>query len=181
MTRFGYVMTTYFAVLAIAGLSFLHITPKLIWNASASTPIGLYSIGPAKRLEVSDLVAVDAPEPLASFLAERGYLPRGVPLMKRVAGISGQEVCRSGRTVTVDGVPMGDALERDRIGRALPIWQGCRRIADGEIFLMNAQVHDSLDGRYFGPIPTASIIGRAVPLYTDEDGDDRFKWRARTR
>jgi conjugative transfer signal peptidase TraF len=181
MTRFGYVMTTYFAMLAIAGLSFLHITPKLIWNASASTPIGLYSMGQSKRLEVSDLVAVDAPEPLASFLAERGYLPRGVPLMKRVAGIPGQEVCRSGRTVTVDGVPMGDALERDRIGRALPVWQGCRRIGTSEIFLMNAQIHDSLDGRYFGPIPTATIIGRAVPLYTDEDGDDRFEWRARTR
>ena len=90
MTRFGYVMTTYFAVMLIGGLSFIHIAPKLIWNASASTPIGLYSVDRSPRLDVTDLVAVAAPEPLATFLAERGYLPRGVPLMKRVAGLPGQ-------------------------------------------------------------------------------------------
>src|SRR3546814_1305816 len=83
MTRFGYVMTTYLTVILIGGLSFIHITPRLIWNASASTPIGLYSLDRPPRLDVTDLVAVEAPEPLASFLAERGYLPRGVPLMKR--------------------------------------------------------------------------------------------------
>ena len=38
MTRFGYVMTTYFSVLAIGGLAFVHVSPKLIWNASASAP-----------------------------------------------------------------------------------------------------------------------------------------------
>lgn len=131
MTRFGYVMTTYFTVMLIGGLSFVHITPRLIWNASASTPVGLYSIDRSSRLEVTDLVAVNAPEPLASFLAERGYLPRGVPLMKRVAGLSGQQVCRTGAHVSVDGIAMAEALDRDRLGRDLPIWQGCRRIATG--------------------------------------------------
>ncbi|MER9955222.1 S26 family signal peptidase [Mesorhizobium australicum] len=180
MTRFGYIMTTYFAVLAIGGLSLFHVTPKLIWNASASTPIGLYRIRPAGRLAVGDLVAVDAPEPLASFLADSGYLPRGVPLMKRVAGLPGQEVCRAGGTITVGGAEIGKALERDRLGRPLPVWQGCRRIADGEIFLMNGQVSDSLDGRYFGPIPASSIIGRATRMWTDEDGTGGYKWRAPT-
>ncbi|TIN95480.1 MAG: S26 family signal peptidase [Mesorhizobium sp.] len=180
MTRFRYVMTTYFAVLAIGGLSFIHVTPKLIWNASASTPIGLYRIRPAGRLAAGDLVAVDAPEPLASFLADNGYLPRGVPLMKRVAGLPGQEVCRAGSTITVDAIEMGPALERDPLGRPLPAWQGCRRIASSEVFLMNWDVRDSLDGRYFGPIATSLIIGRAVPLWTDEDGTGRYEWRAPT-
>ncbi|RAI36636.1 S26 family signal peptidase [Rhodoplanes serenus] len=181
MTRFGYVMTTYFTVMVIGGLSFVHIAPKLIWNASASTPIGLYTIERSPRLEVTDLVAVDAPEPLASFLADRGYLPRGVPLMKRVAGLPGQQVCRIGARITVNGIAMGEALDRDRLGRLLPVWRGCHRIADGEIFLMNWSVRDSLDGRYFGPISTSAIIGRATPLWTDEDGSGRFEWRARTR
>ena len=181
MTRFGYVMTTYFIVMLIGGLSFVHITPRLIWNASASTPVGLYAITRSPRLEVTDLVAVNAPEPLASFLAERGYLPRGVPLMKRVAALPGQQVCRTGTHVTIDGIAMGDALARDRLGRDLPIWQGCRRIAGNEIFLMNWSVEDSLDGRYFGPVSASSIIGRATPLYTDEDGDGRFEWRAAMR
>lgn len=181
MTRFGYVMTTYFLVLMIGGLSFIHITPAFIWNASASTPIGLYSIHSADHLEVTDLVAVSPPEPLVTFLAERGYLGRGAPLMKRIAALPGQRVCRHERSITVDGVAMGEALARDRVGRDLPVWQGCRRIADGEVFLMNAQVRDSLDGRYFGPISISSIIGRAVPLWTDEGGVGRYEWRASTR
>lgn len=181
MTRFGYVMTTYFTVMLIGGLSFVHISPRLMWNASASAPIGLYSLDRATHLALTDLVALDAPEPLASFLAERGYLPHGVPLLKRVAGLPGQQVCRIGARITVDGVAMGDALDRDRLGRELPVWQGCRRIAEGEIFLMNWSVEDSFDGRYFGPIPTGSIIGRGTPVWTDEDGSGRFEWRAATR
>ncbi|MER8942855.1 S26 family signal peptidase [Mesorhizobium sp. M0915] len=181
MTRFGYVTTTYFAVLAIGGLSFIHVAPKLIWNASASTPIGLYRIRPTGRLAAGDLVAVDAPEPLASFLADNGYLPRGVPLMKRVAGLPGQEVCRNGLAITVDGIEIGKALEHDRREHPLPVWQGCQRIVSGKVFLMNGQVRDSLDGRYFGPIRTRSIIGRATPMWTDEDGNGRYEWRAPTR
>ena len=72
-------------------------------------------------------------------------------------------------------------LARDRDGRVLPAWHGCRRIADGEVFLMNWAAPDSMDGRYFGPLATNTIIGRAVPLWTDEDGDGRFQWHAATR
>ncbi|TIV22289.1 MAG: S26 family signal peptidase, partial [Mesorhizobium sp.] len=129
MSRFGYVMVTYVLTMGMATAAFVDSPTKLIWNASASTPIGLYSIAPADRFEVTDLVAVRAPEPLAAFMVERGYIGRGVPMMKRVAGVAGQEVCRRDHAITVDGVPMGDALERDHLGRSLPVWKGCRRIA----------------------------------------------------
>ena len=181
MSRRGYIVATAAAVLTIVGVSIVHVAPRLLWNASASTPIGFYLIRPAGHLAVNDIVAVDAPGPLAGFLEERGYLARGVPLLKHVAGLPGQRVCRTGRTITVDGAVIGEALERDRRGRDLPVWRGCRRLAEGDLFLMNARVRDSLDGRYFGPLPAAAIIGRATPLYTDEDGDGRFVWRAPTR
>ncbi|MER9210385.1 S26 family signal peptidase, partial [Mesorhizobium sp. M0771] len=84
-------------------------------------------------------------------------------------------------TITVDGNEAGMALTRDRAGRDLPVWQGCRRISIGELFLMNWQVRDSLDGRYFGLLATSQIIGRAVPLWTDGGGNGRFEWRAPTR
>jgi hypothetical protein len=71
---------------------------KLMWNASASAPIGFYTIDFDGPFDVTDLVAVDAPEPLATFIAERGYLPKGVPLMKRILAVSGQTVCRSNLT-----------------------------------------------------------------------------------
>jgi type IV secretory pathway protease TraF len=107
--------------------------------------------------------------------------PPFVATKAAMGAASGQTVCRSGRTITVDGIEMGTALERDRIGRELPAWQGCRRIQTGEVFLMNWQVRDSLDGRYFGLTSTDQIIGHAVPLWTDEDGRGRFEWRAPTR
>jgi len=180
MTRFGYVMATYFATMGVAIAAFVPTPIKVIWNVSASAPIGLYTIEPADRLEVPELVAIAPPEPLSRFMRERGYVGRGVPLLKRVLGLPGQEVCRVGRTVIVDGIEMGEALERDSLGRDLPVWQGCRVIANGELFLMNWEVRDSLDGRYFGPIPASSVIGRALPLWTDEEGDDRYEWRAPT-
>lgn len=181
MTRLAYVMSTSFVVLAIAGRSFVPIAPKLIWNASPSAPVGLYTVRTAADLAVLDLVVVDAPEPLASLLGEREYLPRGVPLMKRIAALPGQTVCRSGSSVTVDTIAMGEARARDRRGRALPVWQGCRMLGAREVFLMNWDVQDSLDGRYFGPVPKNSIVGRALPLWTDERGDGRYQWRAPAR
>lgn len=42
-----------------------------------------------------------------------------MPLLKRVAAQTGQRVRRTGLAITVDGVPMGDALDRDRRGRSL--------------------------------------------------------------
>ena len=181
MTRRCTLKVTALAVIGIAASSAVETPLRLIWNATASAPIGFYTIEPADRIEVPELVAVMPAEPLAGFMVDRGYVGRGVPLLKRVVGLPGQRVCRLRSAITVDGVEMGDALDRDRIGRALPVWQGCRVIADSQLFLMNIDVPDSLDGRYFGPLPASSLIGRATPLYTDEDGDDRFVWRAPTR
>jgi len=145
-------------------------TPTLIWNASASVPLGLYRVLPAGRLQITDLVVALPPEPLANFLDAGGYLPRGVPLIKRVLALPGQTVCRNARMVVVDGIVMGDARERDRRDRPLPTWQGCRAVGDHEVFLMNWDEPDSLDGRYFGPMESTAIIGRAQPVWTfDED------------
>ena len=181
MTRFGYVMVTYFSLMAIAIGSCVSLPVKLLWNASASVPIGFYDLERPSPLQVGDLVAVMPDMPLADFMVGRGYIGRGLPLLKHIAALPGQEVCRTGNAVTVDAVPFGDALDRDTHGRPLPVWQGCRRIADGDIFLMNPSVPDSLDGRYFGPLPARDVIGKATPLYTDEAGDGRFIWRAATR
>jgi conjugative transfer signal peptidase TraF len=135
-------------------------------------PIGLYAVDTIIDVHAGDLVVVRPPKPLARFLADGGYLPRGVPLLKHVAALAGQTVCRIGRSVTVDAIEMGDARERDSRGRALPVWQGCRVIAKGEVFLMNRRSVDSLDGRYFSPLPAASIVGRAIPLWVNQTEEE---------
>ncbi|WP_099864888.1 S26 family signal peptidase [Pararhizobium haloflavum] len=152
--------------------------PALIWNASASVPIGLYRISPPTHIAVADLVAVMPPDELSEFLAERGYLARGVPLIKRVLALAGTTVCRNGATIVAYDHVYGQALKRDRLGRLMPVWEGCRGLRDGEIFLMNWNARDSLDGRYFGPLPADTIIARVTPLWTDEAGDGRFVWGA---
>ena len=143
--------------------------PLYIWNASASVPIGLYRLRPADQFQVTELVAVQPPEPLATFLDLNGYLPIGVPMLKRVLALPGQGVCRTGLTISVDDVAVGEAKDHDRRGRPLPKWQGCRVVGDGELFLMNWQSDDSLDGRYFGCLPAYSVIGRAMPVWTWEE------------
>ena len=174
MTRTGILLTTSAATVGLALTAFIDMPKKLVWNASASIPLGLYTITPADHLKVGDRVAIDPPEAIASFLAERGYLPRGVPLLKTVAALPGQRVCRIDSKIIIDGVAIGEARECDRLGRELPVWQCCRNIGADEIFLMNAAAADSFDGRYFGPIAAKAIIGKALPFWTDEPHGTRI-------
>jgi conjugative transfer signal peptidase TraF len=155
--------------------------PHYIWNLTPSVPLGLYEVQPPDRLRVTALVVAIPPEPLATALADGGYLPRGVPLLKRIFAVAGQTVCRFGIQITVDGIAAEPARERDLRGHPLPVWQGCRVIAADELFLMNWDEPNSLDGRYFGPLPRNAIVARAVPVWTDEAGDAHFTWRAPTQ
>jgi conjugative transfer signal peptidase TraF len=162
-------------ILAMCGAAALvlspveNTSPSYIWNASESLPIGLYRLQEAGQLDVTELVAVRPPEPLSSFLDFNGYLPSGLPMLKRVLAVPGQTVCRTGLTIVVDSIEMGEARERDHRGRPLPVWRGCRVIAQDEIFLMNWQSAESFDGRYFGPIPRSAVIGQAFPVWTREE------------
>jgi conjugative transfer signal peptidase TraF len=168
----GRILTLIAMVCAAAILTFMigaKPAPRLVWNASASVPIGLYRVQPAGKLAVSDLVVAMAPEPIAKLLAQGGYLPRGVPLIKRILALAGHTTCRTGLRIIVDRIDMGAARERDRRGRPLPVWQGCRVLANDEVFLMNLGEPASLDGRYFGPFPASSIVGRAESIWTVEE------------
>ncbi|MFI0849123.1 S26 family signal peptidase [Mesorhizobium sp. IMUNJ 23232] len=144
---------------------------RFIWNASASVPVGFYHIVSVKRIEVTDLAVVTPPDELATFLDERGYLPRGLPLIKRVLALSGTTVCRSGAEIVAYGTTYGQARDRDTRGRSLPTWQGCRTLRDGEAFFMNWDSPDSFDSRYFGPLPLSTVVGRAFPVWTTDDPD----------
>ena len=169
MTRNRYLFVTVFAAATFAGLSaivaIIAPPPLLIWNASASAPIGLYRIHADHDPAIGALVAVTPPEHLARWLSARGYLPEGVPLLKHVAAKAGQRVCRIGAVVSVDARPVATARARDGQGRPLPVWQGCHTLQPGELLLLNPAHPDSLDGRYFGPLPASAVIGRATPLW----------------
>ena len=139
---------------------------RLVWNVSASVPVGLYRLMPMTTMRVGDLVAARPSPRLASFMAARRYVEAGALLVKPIAAVASQRVCRSGAMVTLDGVAVATALVADRMRRPLPVWAGCRRLRRGEIFLLVPGVPASFDSRYFGPVSAAMIVGRAVPLWT---------------
>ena len=150
-----------------------------IWNATASVPTGLYHIRGTASLHAGERVAIDPPPRLRRFLATRGYLPDGAVLLKEIAALRGDTVCRTGALITINGEPAGTARARDSRGRALPGWTGCRVIAAGELFVMSRHAPGSFDGRYFGVLAQAAVIGRASPVWTDEAGDGAQVWFAR--
>lgn len=165
------------AAVTLLGLSAWFVpAPRLLWNASHSAPVGLYRIDAGAAPMVGDWVAIEPPADLADYMARRNYLPPGVPLLKRVAALPGARVCRSGVFVTVDGRAVARALARDRAGRPLPVWLGCRIVRPREIFLINA-APDSLDGRYFGPLPTTGLLGPAHPILTRDASGAPLRWR----
>jgi len=140
------------------------VSPRLIWNASASAPIGFWEIHPGAHVERGDMVLAMTPKRIRSLAAARGYVPADVPLLKRVAAGDGEIVCTSGSRVMIDGRLAADRLATDSQRRPLPWWQECRRLDRGQYFLLNVPP-DSFDSRYFGPVERSAIVGTATPLW----------------
>ena len=132
--------------------------------ASASAPIGLYRIERNERLEVGDFVLVRPEEALAKLIAERGYLPENIPLLKRVAAVPGDEICRESGAVFINKTRVAEALSFDSLGRKMPAWSGCFTLQSDELFLLN-DPDRSLDGRYFGATKSRDVIGVARPVW----------------
>lgn len=139
---------------------------RLVWNASASLPVGLYRIERSAPVRTGDIALVRPTPALESFMAERRYVERHVPLLKPVAAVAGATVCRTGLNVTIDARRVTTALPRDRFGRPLPRWSRCRTLSADELFLIAPDSAASFDSRYFGPVTRAQVIGRALPVWT---------------
>jgi len=135
---------------------------QLVWNVTPSAPAGLYRIvrEPCTR---GDRVAVQPSEALGADLDRRGVLAKGRLLIKRVAAVAGDQVCRQGAEVSINGEPAAKARDVDSQGMSLPSWQGCRTLDDGQVFLLG-DTAGSYDGRYFGVTPKGDIVGRAELL-----------------
>jgi conjugative transfer signal peptidase TraF len=140
----------------------------LVFNPSDSVPRGWYRVETADELHRGDTVLVRLPARVQAFAAQRGYLPDGVPLLKRIEALPPQKVCIRDRVVFVDGHAVATALAHDAQHRSLPTWSGCRALAAGEVFLLSDSHPASFDSRYWGPINVSDVIGSARPLWTWE-------------
>jgi type IV secretory pathway protease TraF len=75
-------------------------------------------------------------------------------------------VCIEKHIVRIDGMAVAGVHATDGRGRRLLAWQQCRRLHDGELFLLSASNPASFDSRYFGPVAVSAVIGSAQPLWT---------------
>lgn len=135
---------------------------QIIWNRTGSAPEGLYWLRD-EPFTYGRWVVLSARSGPAEWAERRGFVGQDWPLLKQVAGLPGDEICREGMLVSVNGEAAATALEADHSGRDLPAWGGCHTLRTGEVFLLNPHP-SSLDGRYFGPLNERDLIGVAIPV-----------------
>lgn len=151
----------------------VHKRVFVVYNPTDSVPRGWYRVGSidnAASLQVGSIVMARLPADVGSFAGQRGYLPNGVPILKRIGAVAPQSVCVRGQTVRIDGVVVAMARTHDGARRSLQAWSQCRPLAAGELFLLSDTNPASFDSRYFGPIAVSAVLGIARPLWI---------WRAR--
>ena len=141
------------------------LPPLLLYNPSESAPLGWYRVEPFSVISRGDLVVSHLPEAASRLAAKRGYLPSGVPVIKTVRALEGDMVCAVDGELLINGTPAVRLLSTDSLGRALPSpWKACRLLQPGEVLLLSDRTLDSFDGRYFGTVLKADILGRAILL-----------------
>jgi conjugative transfer signal peptidase TraF len=139
--------------------------PRLVWNASASAPTGLYAVTPGVPVDAGDMVIARVPDPWRMMAARRRYIPANVPLVKRVAAVAGDEVCALGQEIFVNGKWVVERRAIDGKGRPMKWSTGCVRLRGRQIFLLMSNDPASFDGRYFGVSEGRQIVGKARLLW----------------
>lgn len=141
----------------------------VVYNPTDSVPRGWYRVGridSVNSLHVGGIVLARLPAGVAAFAGQRGYLPSGVPILKRVGAVAPQSVCVRDQVVLIDGAVAATTRTHDGARRPLQAWQHCRLLAGGELFLLSDTNPASFDSRYFGPIAASAVLGIAQPLWT---------------
>ena len=164
MRRRSALILTGLAIAMMGAASVLVDQNRLIWNRTESAPIGLYwrSDGP---LTLNGWAVVSASSEAARWTSENGFTGTDWPLVKRIAALPGDEICREGNAISINHVRFAEALESDSLGRQMPVWHSCSILAEDEVFLLNSHPR-SIDGRYFGPTKVSDIGGSIRLLWT---------------
>jgi type IV secretory pathway protease TraF len=114
-------------------------------------------VGDVADLKRGDIIAMSMNGAARNYLVMKLGYPRDTMLIKRVAGLSSDFVCRQGSVVTVNKKSQV-AARSDRQGNILPAWNGCRSLSTDEVFLLGDHPA-SFDSRYFGPVSRGELVG----------------------
>lgn len=152
--------------------------PKLLYNPSPSAEIGWYGVVPQETYARGDLVAVYLPEAVQMLADERGYLPRGIPVIKSIGAVAGDVICYSSYGLSLPEQPPLRAVLLDRLDRRMPVPEpGCLPVPVGDVVLISRRIETSFDSRYFGSVPTSGILGHAEFLGSSRSFISGLNWR----
>ncbi|MBI3438515.1 MAG: S26 family signal peptidase [Proteobacteria bacterium] len=144
------------AAIAVSWFALAPASIILLYNGSPSAPVGFY-LRTADTPRIGSYVTVRAASVAPLYAALRNFSGPRDRFIKRIAAMGGARACARGDRVEVNGSEL-TRLHRDRAGRRLPAWQGCRLLARDEVFLIG-DTPDSFDSRYWGPIRRRLIDG----------------------
>ena len=129
-----------------------------------------YRIGDLQRGHVvvfDDPRGAETPEETIFEAARRNIteaiglsIPRS-EFIKRVIGLPGERVEIIDNQVFIDGVPIDEPYVKT--GSTMPDF-GPIIVGPGEMFVMGDNRNSSQDSRYFGSVPTNTIVGRAFVI-----------------
>ena len=98
---------------------------------------------------------------------------RGKRLVKRVVGMSGEEISIRDRQVFIDGKPLNEPYafyaSGERGGDSMTDQLAATRIPEGHVFVMGDNRDNSYDSRFWGTLPIDQVHGRALFIYWSFD------------
>ena len=148
----------------------------ILLNVSPSLPLGLYRRVRAP-VRPGALIAFAVPKSGRAYT--RDHMPDRLrtSILKPVAAGPGAQICVQADQLTIDSRAVAIIASRDHQGRHLPHWEGCRVLAEGEVFTLSTRISNSFDSRYFGPVGRADILGVYAPLMVFQGASGRAAQR----
>jgi type IV secretory pathway protease TraF len=132
--------------------------PPFIINETVSMAKGIYAYTDnTNAIKRKDVVALNMTIGANAYLVDELGYPKRTLLIKRVAGLSGDVICRHGMRVTVIAQTV-NAQSKDRFGNLLPVWDRCAVLLPNQVFLLGDHP-SSFDSRYFGPVTKEQLLG----------------------
>lgn len=104
-------------------------------------------------------------------------------LVKRIVGLSGEEIVVQGHDVYINCEPPADGCRpmaepyadfTDEVRAAKDV--GPLRIPSGAVFVMADNRNAGEDSRHWGPVSQTQIIGRPVWIYWSSDANGHTRW-----
>ena len=163
-----YVLIGAAPIVGLVSLTWRDWGPDIVINPTHSEPMGFYRVVSHKPDEFRRGMTVVFPVPSAFQFLVYGqrWLRNGVPFLKTIVALAGDQVCVFDDHFEVNRRTVGPVYIVDSTGSPMPRIRGCFVIASGSFFPASTYNPRSFDGRYTGAQPLAALRGEARALWT---------------